>query len=97
MPEEQSLKETKQTEKLAAEEAAQLEKDQKRKKSYLAREQAIERASKVRETRESEKRNVEETKQQEKEQKRRKAYLVKEQKMAEDHKARKLKVKKSAI
>ena len=40
--EEQSIKETKRKEKLAAEEIEQLAKDQTRRKAHLAREQAIE-------------------------------------------------------
>ena len=74
---------------VSAEEAKQLAKEEMRKKDYLAREQAIQKALKARETKESEKRTVEEAKQLEKEQMRRKAYLAKEQKIAEEQEARK--------
>ena len=55
--EEQSLKEAKRAGKRAAEEAEQLTKDQARKKAYLVREEAIEKASKARKTKRTEKRD----------------------------------------
>ncbi|MGB2826968.1 MAG: hypothetical protein WBC50_02035, partial [Dehalococcoidales bacterium] len=61
--EEQLLKETKQTEKRAAEDIEQLARDQARKKANLAREQAIEEDQKKRETKRTEKRAAEDIEQ----------------------------------
>jgi hypothetical protein len=91
---EQSLKEAKRAEKRTAEEYGQLAKDQARKKAYLLREEAIEKASKARKTKRTEKQAAEEIGQSAKDQARRNVYLAKEQAIAEAQEARKLKAKK---
>jgi hypothetical protein len=92
--EEQSLKEAKRAEKHTAEQAEQLAKDQVRKKAYLIREEAIEKASKARKTKRTEKQAAEEIGKSAKDQARRDASLAKEQAIAEAQEARKLKAKK---
>jgi len=88
--EEQSIKEARNM----AEEAERLVKEQGRKKVYLAREEAHEKASEASKTKRSDKRAIDEPGQLAKEQMRKKAYLAKEQAIAEAHEARKLKAKK---
>jgi hypothetical protein len=92
--EEQSLKEAERKEKRLEEEAEGLAKEQGRKKVYLIREEAHEKASKASKTKRSDKRAIDEPGQLAKEQMRKKAYLAKEQAIAEAHEARKLKAKK---
>jgi hypothetical protein len=92
--EEQSLKETERKEKRLEDEAEGLAKERGRKKVYLAREVAHEKASKASKTKRSDKRAIDEPGQLAKEQMRKKAYLAKEQAIAEAHEARKLKAKK---
>ncbi|MFC1993573.1 hypothetical protein ACFLV3_07225 [Chloroflexota bacterium] len=92
--EEQSLKETKRKEKRIEEETEGLAKEQGRKKAYLAREQAIEKASKASKTKRTEKRAAEGIRQSAKDQTRREAYLAREQAIAEAQEARKLKDEK---
>ena len=91
--EEQQLNVTNREERRSAEEARQLAKEQIRKKAYMAREEAIEKASKERQTRQAEKRATEEIGKLAKGQTRRKALLAKEQAIAEAQEARKLKAK----
>jgi hypothetical protein len=92
--EEKSQKETERAGKHAAEEAERITKEQERKKAYLLREGAIEKASKARKTRRIEKRAAEEIGQSAKDQARKKVYFAKEQATADAQKARKLKAKK---
>jgi hypothetical protein len=84
-------------EKRAAEQAEQLVKDQGRRKVNLAREEAIEKASKARKTKRMAKRAAEEIGQSAKDQARRDASLAKEQAIAEAQEARKLKAKKQLL
>ena len=94
--EEQSLKEARRVEKRVAEEADQLAKDQVRKKAYLTREEAIEKALIARKTKRTEKQTAEEIGQSAKDQARREASVAKEQAIAEAQEARKLKAKKQS-
>ena len=91
---EEKEKETKRSEKRAAEEVEQLARDQVRKKAYLAREQAIEEAHKEKEGRRSERRAAEETEQLARDQTRREADLAREKAIAKAQEAKKLKAKK---
>jgi hypothetical protein len=86
-------KETVRKEKLKAEEAEQVSRDQERKKAYLAREQEIEKGQKVRDIKQAEKRASEDIKDSVKEKARKETYLAQENALAEDQKARKLKDK----
>ncbi len=81
-------------EKRKSEEAGRLDKEQVRKKAYLAREEAIEKASKASKTKRTEKRAAEEIGQSTKDQARKDASLAKEQAIADAQEARKLKAKK---
>ena len=92
--EEQSSKETKRKEKRIEEETEGLAKEQVRKKAYLVREEAIEKALKAKETKRTEKHATEDIKQLARDQTRKKAYFAKEQAIAEAQEARKLKDKK---
>jgi len=92
--EEQSLKEAKRAGKRTTEEAEQLAKDQVRKKAYLIKEEAIEKASKASKTKRMEKLAAEEIGQSAKDQARRDVSLAKEQAIAEAQETRKLKAKK---
>jgi hypothetical protein len=91
--EEQSLKEIKRKEKRIEEEAGRLAKERGRKKAYLLREEAIEKASKASKTRRTEKQAAEEIGQSAKDQARKKANLAREQAIAEAEKASKSKAK----
>ena len=93
--EEQSLKEGKRKEKHTEEEAERLDKEQVRKKAYLAREEAIEKTSKAKKTKRLEKHATEDIEQSAKDQTRKKAYFAKEQAIDEAQEARKLKSKKT--
>jgi predicted DNA-binding protein len=92
--EQQSLRETKRKEKRIEEETEGLAKEQGRKKAYLAREEAIEKALKAKKTKRTEKHATEDIEQLARDQTRKKAYFAKEQAMAEAQEARKLKAKK---
>ena len=91
---EQSLNEANRAKKRTAEEAEQIAKDQVRKKAYLAREEAIEKASKASETKRMQKRAAEEIGQSTKDQARKDASLAKERAIADAQEARKHKAKK---
>jgi hypothetical protein len=93
-PEKQSQIETKRKEKRIAEEAKSLGKEQERRKAYLVREQAIEKASKVKETERAEKRATEEIAQLSADQARKKALVAREKKIADAQEDRKLKTRK---
>ena len=88
--EEYSAKETKRIEKLKADEAAQLSKDDVRKKAYLAREQGIEKGQKARELRQAGKRASEDIKDSAREKTRKETYLAQEKKTADGQEARRL-------
>ena len=92
--EQQSLRETKRKEKRIEEETEGLAKEQVRKKAYLVREEAIEKALKAKKTKRTEKHATEDIEQLARDQTRKKAYFAKEQAMAEAQEARKLKAKK---
>ena len=92
--EEQSLKETKRKEKRIGEEAEGLAKEQGRKKVYLTREEATEKALKAKKTKRTEKQATKDIEQLARDQTRKKAYFAKEQAIAEAQEARKLKAKK---
>src|SRR4030042_1379213 len=92
--EEQLQKKAKQSRKRTAEEAECIAKEQVRKKAYLVREEAIEKASKARKTKRTEKQAAEEIGQSAKDQARREAYLAKEQTIEKAQEARKFKAKK---
>jgi hypothetical protein len=94
--EDNSVKETQRKEKLKAEEAEQVAKDQARKKAYLAREQEIEKGQKSRETRQAEKRASEDIQDSAREKARKETYLAQEKKIAEGQEARKLKDKQQS-
>jgi hypothetical protein len=87
---EQSKEETSRKEKRDAEEARRVGKDTERRTAYLAREQALERASQAKEAERGKKRADEEAKQLAREQARRKAYSDMEKKTAEAQDARRL-------
>ena len=91
--EKQSLRETKRVEKRSAEDAELLDKEKVRKKAYLLREEAIEKASKAKETKRAGTLATEEIDQLAKDQARRKAYVAREQTIAQAQEARKLKAK----
>ena len=92
--EDQSLKETKRKEKRIEEEAEGLAKEQGRKKIYLIKEEATEKALKAKKTKRTEKQATKDIEQSARDQTRKKAYLAKEQALAEAQEARKLKAKK---
>jgi hypothetical protein len=92
--EEQSLKEAGRKEKRLEEEAEGLAKEQVRKKAYLIREEATEKALTAKKTKRAEKQDTKDIEQLAREQTRKKAYFAKEQAMAEAQEARKLKAKK---
>jgi hypothetical protein len=92
--EEHSVKEDKRVEKLKADEAAQLVKEDARKKIYLAKEQEIEKAQKAKYARESEKRASENIKDLAREKARKETYLAQEKKIAERQESRRLKDEK---
>jgi len=92
--EEQSLKETERKEKRLDEEAKGLAKERERKKVYLIREEAAEKASKAKKTKRTEKQATKDIEQLAREQTRKKDYFAKEQAIAEAQEARKLKDKK---
>jgi hypothetical protein len=94
--EEQSLKETERKKKRLEEEAEGLAKEQGRKKVYLIREEATEKALKAKKTKRTEKQATKDIEQLARDQTRKKAYLAKEQAMAEAQEARKLKAKKQS-
>jgi hypothetical protein len=83
-----------QKEKRDAEDAQRLAKEQERKKAYLAREQAIEKASQSRHVERAEKRASEEAGQLVRDEARKKAYSDKETAMAEARESKKLRDKK---
>ena len=91
--EEQQLNVTNREERRSAEEARQLAKEQGRKKVYMAREEAIEKAAKEKGTMRAQKSANDEIEQLVKDQARKKAFLAREQAIAEAQKARKLKHK----
>ncbi len=88
--EEKSAEEHKK-EKIAAEEARMLVGEQARKKAYLTKEEAIEKASKLRVEKRAPGRAEEEAKQRTKELERKKAMLAREKAIEEAQEARKLK------
>jgi len=92
--EEQSLKEAERKEKRLEEEAEGLAKEQGRKKVYLIREEAAEKASEAKKTKRTEKQATKNIEQSAREQTRKKAFFAKEQAIAEAQEARKLKAKK---
>ncbi len=92
--EKRSLKEANQVERHALQEAERSTGEQVRKKAYLAREQAIEKARKGRETERSQKRATEEIGQLARDKARREAYFATERAIAKAQEARKLKTKK---
>jgi len=92
--EEQSLKEAKRKEKRLEEEAEGLAKEQGRKKVYLIREEATEKALKAKKTKRTEKQATKDIEQLARDQTRKKAYFAKEQAIAEAQETRKLKAKK---
>jgi hypothetical protein len=94
--EEQSLKEAKRKEKRLEEEAEGLAKEQGRKKVYLIREEATEKALKAKKTKRTEKQATKDIEQLARDQTRKKAYLAKEQAIAGAQEARKLKAKKQS-
>jgi len=94
--EEQTLKETERTEKRLKEEAEGLAKAQVRKKVYLIREEAAEKASNAKKTKRTEKQATKDSIQSARDETRKKAYLAKEQAIAEAQEARKLKAKKQS-
>jgi hypothetical protein len=91
--EEYSAKETKRIENLKADEAAQLAKEDVRKKVYLAKEQEIEKAQKAKDAKQSEKRASENIQDSAREKARKETYLAQEKKIAEGQEARRLKDK----
>ena len=94
--EEQSLRETKRKEKRIEEETEGLAREQGRKKAYMAREQAIEKAQKAKETKRSEKRAKEEIDQLAREQARKKDYLAREKATADAQDVRKRNAEKQS-
>jgi hypothetical protein len=94
--EEQSLRETKRKEKRIEEETEGLAREQGRKKAYLARERAIEKAQKEKEAKRSGKRAKEEIDQLDREQARKKDYLAREKATAEAQDVRKRKAEKQS-
>lgn len=91
--EKELAKAAKRADQYKAAEAEQLAKEQVRKKAYLAREQALEKAGKAKQTKRAGKRASEEAGEVKKEQARREAHAAREQAIAEDQEARKLKAK----
>ena len=89
--EENTTKETLRIEKLKAEEAEQIAKDQIRKKAYLAREHEIEKGQKASENRQAEKRASEDIRDSAREKARKDTYLAQEKKIAEEQETRKIK------
>ena len=89
--EEQSLKDTKELEKRATSEAGRLAKKQERRKSDLAREEAIGKGLKARKAKESERRVTEEAGRLAKRQETRKSDLAREEAIGKGLKARKAK------
>jgi len=94
--EEQSLKETEREKKRLKEEAEGLAREQGRKKVYLIREEAAEKASNAKKTKRTEKQATKDIEQLARDETRKKAYLAKEQAIAEAQEARKLKPKKQS-
>jgi hypothetical protein len=94
--EEQSPKETERKEKRLEEEAEGLAKEQVRKKAYLIREEATEKALTAKKTKRAEKQATKDIEQLAREQTRKKAYFANEQAIAEAQEARKLKAKKQS-
>jgi hypothetical protein len=92
--EENSAKEIKRIEKLKADEAAQADKDEARRKIYMAKDNELEKAQKTADTRNAEKRASENSKDIAKEKARKDAYQAQENKIAEEQNARRLKEKK---
>lgn len=90
-------KETTSKEKHAAEEALRAAKEQERKKAYLAKEQAIQKASDSRRTEQAAKRATEESDRLAREETRKRAYSAKEKGTAEASEARKLKGKEQPL
>ncbi|MBN1190614.1 MAG: hypothetical protein JXA46_12745 [Dehalococcoidales bacterium] len=89
--EEKPDKEAMRVEKLKAEDARLLAKEQARTKVYLAREQEIERVQKLKENQRAEERAREEATELVKEKARREAYLAREKIIAREQETRKLK------
>jgi hypothetical protein len=83
-----------QKEKRDAEQALRLAKELERKKAYLAREQAIDKASQSKQSERAEKRATEEGAQLARDEARRKAYSARETAMAEARESKKLRDKK---
>ena len=94
--EEQTLKETERTEKRLKEEAEGLAREQERKRVYLIREEAAEKASNAKKAKRTEKQATKDSKQLSRDETRKKAYLAKEQAMAEAQETKKLKAKKQS-
>jgi hypothetical protein len=95
-PEEKSAEENARIEKLKAEEARLLAKEQVRTKVYLAREQEIEKTQKIKETQRAKDLKEEEIREQAKEKARKDAYLAREKIIADEQEARRLKEKKTS-
>ena len=91
--EENSAKETLRKDKLKAEEAQSLTRDQERSKAYLAREQKIENGQKIKENQRTEDRVGEENRELVKEKARKEAYAAREKILAQEQETRKLKNK----
>ena len=92
-PEKESPKDAMRKEKRIAEEADRLNKEQERRKAYMAREQALEKDSSAREAGRAEKRASDEVAQSAAEQTRKKALAAREMKIAEAQEARRLRDK----
>lgn len=94
---EYSVKETQRVEKLEAEEASQLAKDDVRKRVYFAKEQNIEKGQKDNEAKQAEKRASENIKDLAREKVRKETYLAQEKKIADGQDARRLKDKNQSL
>jgi len=92
--EQHSAKETKRAKKLEAQEVARLANEKARAKTYLAREQEIEKVQKAKEAERAKRRANEGIKELAREKARKEAYLAKEKKIADGQEARKLRDKK---
>jgi hypothetical protein len=91
--EKKDAKEILRIEKLKAEEAQSLAREQARAKAYQDREKDIEKAQAIKDAQRAESRSREEAQEQAREKARKDAYLSREKKMAEEHEIRKSKNK----
>jgi hypothetical protein len=95
--EEKSSKEILRLEKLNADEAKQLVREQARTKAYLAREQEIEKAQKLKDAKRAEDRAREEVQESAKEKLRKQTYEAREKSIMADQEAKRLKNKNSNL